>query len=120
MAKLCQAKGKVLVLGSPIHDITLLHYAEHMARVPNKRIVHYKMPILWNGKCTWVEIEEFDTNEGIVDWHENYFKTIVQEYLSYREAPSGKVGEAQSYLFDAVDLTEFGIQWMEENFGKKK
>lgn len=120
LAKLCEANGKVLVLGSPIHDITFLHYAEHMARVPNKRIVHYKMPILRNGKRTWVEIEEFDTSQGIVDWHEDYFKAIVGEYLSYGKVLSGKVGEAQSYLFDAADLTEFGIQWMERTFGDKE
>lgn len=120
LAKLCEANGKVLVLGSPIHDITLLHYAEHMARVPNKRIVHYKMPVLQNGKRTWVEIEEFDTSRGIVDWQGDYFETIVREYLSYGKVCSGKVGAAQSYLLDAGDLTEFGIQWMEKTLGDKE
>lgn len=120
LAKLCEAKGKVLILGAPISSITLLHYAEHMTRIPNKRIVHYKMPVLRNGKCTWVEIEEFDTSQGIVDWQDDYFETIVREYLSYGKVRSGNVGAAQSYLLDAADLTEFGIRWMEETFRKKK
>jgi hypothetical protein len=27
------------------------------------------------------------------------------------------VGEAKSYLFDAQDLTTFGVAWMERTFG---
>ncbi len=120
LSKLCETKGEVLVLGAPISSVTLLHYAEHMARVPNKRIVHYRMPVLQNGKSIWVQIEEFDTSRGIVDWQDDYFETIVREYLSYSKVHSGNVGMAQSYLLDAAGLSEFGIQWMEKMFGKKE
>lgn len=75
LAKLCDAKGKVLLLGAPLDTVTLLHYAEHLAKVPNKRIVHYKLPILRDGKRVWVEIEEFDTCGGILP--------NAREYLSY-------------------------------------
>ena len=118
LAKLCKMRGQVLLLGAPLNSITLLHYAEHMARVPNKRIARYKMPILRDGQRVWVEIEEFDTSQGIVDWGAgDYFETIAREYLSSGEDCSGKVGAAQSYLFDAADLTEFAIQWMERTLG---
>jgi len=50
LAKLCEVKGKVLLLGAPFSSITLLHYAEHLARIPNKRIVRYKVPILREDK----------------------------------------------------------------------
>ena len=30
---------------------------------------------------------------------------------------SGKVGEAESYLFDAAELVEFAVKWLERMFG---
>lgn len=121
LAKLCQVKGKVLLLGAPLSSITLLHHAEHMAKVPEKRVVHYRMPLLRNGKRVWVDIEEFDTGRGIVDWdgEEDYFEVIAREYLSSGKGRQGRVGMAPSYLFDAADLVQFAIQWMESTFGKK-
>lgn len=116
LAKLCEVRGKVLLVGAPFNTITLLHYAEHMAKVPNKRIVHYKMPVLLDGQRVWVEIEEFDTCRGIVADAEEYFRKIVREYLSSGRGRSGKVGQAQSYLFDAPDLAKFAIEWLEKTF----
>ena len=117
LAKLCEVKGKVLLLGAPFNTITLLHYAEHMAKVPNKRIVRYKMPVLQDGQRIWVEIKEFDTCRGIVADAEEYFKKIASEYLSSGKGRSGKIGAAQSYLFDAADLSKFAIEWLEKTFG---
>ncbi len=117
LAKLCEAGGKILMLGAPLDSITLLHYAEHLADVPNKRIVHYRMPVLRGGRRVWIDIEEYDTNTGIVDWQgEDYFALIGRDYLASGKGASGKVGAAQSYLFDAVDLVRFGKDWMEKKF----
>ena len=119
LAKLCEVGGQVLLLGAPLNSITLLHYAEHLARVPGKHIVRYKMPILRDGQRVWVDIEEFDTTRGIGDWDaEEYFETIPREYLSSGRGRSGKVGAAQSYLFDTAGFTQFAVQWMERTFGK--
>jgi len=118
LAKLCEVGGKVLLLGAPLNTITLLHYAESMAKVPNKRIVHYKMPILRNWQRLWIEIEDFDTSRGIVANAEKYFQTIMHEYLSSGKGHSGKVGAAQSCLFDSADLAAFAIRWLEKAFGK--
>jgi aminoglycoside 3-N-acetyltransferase len=118
LAKLCEVGGKVLLLGAPLNAITLLHYAEHMADVPNKRIVRYKMPILRNGQRTWVEIEEFDTCKGIVDNASEYFEAIMQDYLLHGKFSSGKVGAVRSYLFDSTNLYEFAKRWLERTFGR--
>lgn len=122
LAKLCEVRGKVLLLGAPLNTITLLHYAEHMAKVPNKRIVRYKVPVLRDGQRVWVEIEEFDTSRGIVvdaeEDAEEYFERLAREYISSGKGCSGKVGAAQSYLFDAADLVKFAIKWLENTFGK--
>ena len=58
LAKLCEAAGYALLLGSPTGNVTLLHHAEHLADVPNKRIDRYRMPILQDGRCVWMDFEE--------------------------------------------------------------
>jgi len=120
LAKLCEAKGKVLLLGAPLDSITLLHYAEHVCRVPNKRVVHYRMPVLHDGRKVWVEVEEFDTCGGILPGAEEYFQTIPNEYISSGKGVSDKVGNAESYLFDADDLVNFAVQWLERKYGTEK
>ncbi|MDH5793146.1 MAG: aminoglycoside 3-N-acetyltransferase [Candidatus Bathyarchaeota archaeon] len=117
LAKLCEAKGTVLLLGAPFGSITLLHFAEHMANVPNKRIVQYRMPILRDGQRVWVDVEEFDTCGGVLPNAEENFQIIPREYLASGKGHSGKVGMAQSHLFDAADLTRFAIQWLERKYG---
>jgi aminoglycoside 3-N-acetyltransferase len=120
-AKLCEAKGKVLLLGAPFNTLTILHHAETLARIPNKRLVRYKMPILREGKRVWVEIEDIDTGRGIVEGRssEEYFAAIVRDYLVAGKGRSGEVGAAESHLFEAADLVEFAVQWMERTFGRR-
>lgn len=119
LAKLCACGGKVLLLGAPLDAITLLHYSEHMANVPNKRIARYQAPLLQDGERVWVEIEEYDTGSGIVDWEGgDYFPAIARAYLESGCGRRGKVGAADSYLFDAADLHAFAVEWMERVLGQ--
>jgi aminoglycoside 3-N-acetyltransferase len=118
LEKLCRAGGQVLVLGTPFDSVTLLHYAECLADVPDKRVVRYRMPVLVDGQRRWVEVEEFDTSDGIRDWGVgDYFQAIVEAYLAAGHGKTGLVGAARAYLFDAQDLTAFGVAWMERTFG---
>ncbi|MBE0446804.1 MAG: aminoglycoside 3-N-acetyltransferase [Actinobacteria bacterium] len=118
LAKLVEVRGKVLLLGAPFDTVTLLHYAEHMARLPNKRVIRYREPLLVNGAKVWMEIEEFDTSQPVVAgaW-ESYFADIVQEYLASGKGRSGQVGYAPSYLLNAADLYQYAVAWMEGHFG---
>jgi len=117
LAKLYEGGGRVLMLGAPLDTVTLLHYAENIADVPNKRVVKYKMPVMRGGKKVWVELEEYDTSRGIVNWpEEDYFTTIMQAYLQSGKGTAGKVGAAQSYLFEARNLVDFAVRWMEREF----
>lgn len=114
LAKLCEADGKVLLLGAPLDAVTLLHYSEHMAAVPHKRSVRYKVPLLRDGERVWFDVEEYDTSRGIVDWGGgDYFPTIVGEFLAAGNGRAGMVGAARSYLFDAAALHRFAVEWME-------
>lgn len=116
LSRLCEVGGHVLLLGAPHSNITLLHHAEHLANIPNKRIDRYKMPIVQDGRRVWIDIEEFDTTNGIAHFgSEDYFLAIGQAYLSSGKGNSLSIGDAQSYLFDADDLKHFAINWMEQN-----
>jgi aminoglycoside 3-N-acetyltransferase len=120
LAKLCEAKGKVLLLGSSLRDVTLLHHSEHMAKVSHKPIFRYPVPIVHNGQRKWIEIEEFDTNKPIGNWKgENYFNLITKEALKSRIGCTGQVGAAESFLFDAPALNQFAVQWLEVNLEKR-
>jgi aminoglycoside 3-N-acetyltransferase len=116
LAKLCEADGKVLLLGAPFGSLTILHYAENLADVPDKKVVRYKMPMLRDGKRVWVEIEEFDTCGDVLPDVDEYFQAIPREYLASGKGKSGNVGEAQSYLFDAADFVRFAIEWLEKRY----
>ncbi|MGQ9700041.1 MAG: aminoglycoside 3-N-acetyltransferase [Candidatus Bipolaricaulaceae bacterium] len=120
LCKLCEAEGKVLLLGAPLNTLTILHHAETLARVPNKRLVRYKMPVLRDGERVWVEIEDIDTSQGAFDWEGgNYFEAIAREYPASGKGRTGRVGAAESCLFDATELVEFAVKWLEERFGEE-
>jgi aminoglycoside 3-N-acetyltransferase len=116
LAKLCEVEGKVVLLGAPFSSLTIMHYAEHFAKVPNKKVVRYRMPMLRGGKRVWVDIEEFDTCGGVLPNAERNFYTIPRKYLALGKGKSGKVGEAQSYLFDAAGFVRFAVQWLEKRY----
>lgn len=116
LEKLCDAGGKVLLLGAPTETVTLIHSAENQANIPNKKTVRYKMPILQDGERVWKDFEEYDFINGIVPWPEDYFKSIVDEYIEKGNGVQGTVGMAKCHLFDAKNLNNFGINWMECNF----
>lgn len=116
LQKLCAAQGYVLMLGAPLDTLTLLHYAEHMAQLPNKRIKRYTCPVLRDGQKVWVDLEEYDTSDTVID-AAYQFDTIAEAYLATGNGRKSLVGRAQSYLFEAADLAQFGIQWLEHRFG---
>jgi aminoglycoside 3-N-acetyltransferase len=117
LAALCARGGKVLLLGAPLSNVTLLHHAEHLADVPAKRVIRYWAPILEGGETRWVEIEEFDT-EGCLPWFGagDMFEAIIEDYVQAGSGVVGPVGSARSYVFDAADLVRFAVEWIEERF----
>jgi len=72
--RLCQARGKVLLLGSNPANVTLLHFAEYRAQLPDKRTERHPEVVLVDGKRTILEVTALDCSAGIVDWPgEDYF-----------------------------------------------
>ncbi|BAC88425.1 aminoglycoside 3-N-acetyltransferase [Gloeobacter violaceus] len=115
--KIVQAQGRVLLIGAPLDTITLLHYAEHKANIPNKRIVRYRRRVPGEGGHRWVDFEEFDTAEPVSDaLPANCFERIASDFLACGFGRRGRVGAAESFLFEAPELIGFGIQWLERFF----
>ncbi|OMQ39880.1 aminoglycoside 3-N-acetyltransferase [Ensifer sp. 1H6] len=114
--------GKVLLLGAPLDAVTVLHYAEAIAEIPEKRRVTYEMPLLGpQGQTIWAHAEDFDSN-GIldcfaIDGEPDAVETIADAYVLLGRHREGPVASAQSYLFDAEDIVAFGIEYLERNFG---
>lgn len=110
LAKLVLAGGKVLMLGAPLDTITLLHFSEHSAKIPNKRVIHYTRRFS-DGRV--VDFEEFDTADPVSDvFAGDFFGTIAEEF---GKAKVGRAGDAKAQLFDAAELHAFGVAWMERN-----
>ena len=118
LEKLCNAGGKVLLLGSDHDQVTLLHYAEFVADFPDKRIARYRVPMLQEGQRVWVPCEEFDTTDTGVhpNWPHRFFARIVDAYIErYAHTPlcaTGRVGNADSVLIDAATLVAHAIPVM--------
>jgi aminoglycoside 3-N-acetyltransferase len=109
--KILRTNGYVLMLGAPLDTITLVHNAEHHARIPDKRIVRYRR--LMPGP-EWVDFEEFDTAEPVHDaLPADCFEQIGEAFLAAGGGAVGTVGEARSTLLNGPDLVQFGVAWLE-------
>jgi aminoglycoside 3-N-acetyltransferase len=113
MGKLVAAGGKTLLLGAPLDTMTLLHHAEHLARFPRKRIRRYETPILVDGHTHWRWFEEYDTSEVPDGMEDDYFATIVTDFLATGQGWQGKIGDADSVLVEARPMVDFATRWME-------
>lgn len=106
--------GKILLLGSDHDSVTFLHYAEHIADIPDKRIARFKVPIVENGVRVWRDMAEVNTaDEGAhANWPDRFFAKIVDGHLVASSNRGGMVGDAQCYLIDAGDLLKFALPVM--------
>ncbi len=107
--------GKILLLGSDHDAVTFLHYAEHVADIPGKRVARFKVPLSENGVRVWRDMAEFDTSgDGAhANWPDRFFAKIVDGYLRMAENDGGRVGDARCYLFRARELLDFALPIME-------
>lgn len=118
LSRLVEAGGKVLMLGAPLDTMTLLHHAEHLARIPGKRVIRKEVPFLLDGRTEWRWIEEFDTSEPV---SERLPETFIQEIVMAHEAAGGgrrgMVGDASCLLVEAADILPFAVAWIEAKAG---
>jgi len=105
--------GKILLLGSDHDAVTFLHYVEHIADFPDKRVARFQVPVEEHGQRVWREMEEFDTSEGAhANWTDRFFAKLVDGYLEATQNRGGRVGDAKTFLFDARGLLDFALPVM--------
>jgi aminoglycoside 3-N-acetyltransferase len=114
LAKLIEARGKVLLLGAPLDTVTLLHHAENRAHIRHKAQVRYEIPVWRDGQVVWITVDDFDTGDPLDDYT---LEQIARAFLDADGGRLGTVGHAASHLFDAFDLNAFAIAWLEARFG---
>ncbi|MCU1368590.1 MAG: aminoglycoside N3-acetyltransferase [Ilumatobacteraceae bacterium] len=121
LARLVSLDARVLRLGSDLDTVTMIHLAEYLADVPDKRRVHRRHRVVGpDGTVRVREVECLDDSDGIVDHPgEDYFATITRDYLATGRARVGRVGAARSELIQARDLVEFATAWMNEHLGPR-
>jgi aminoglycoside 3-N-acetyltransferase len=112
LARLCDLDGKLLLLGSDADNVTLLHYAEAIAPIADKRVVHVEVPRLRDGARVWLPVVEYDSMVGIRAWPERFFAAIVDAFVAEGRARNGPVGAATSRLIAARELVAFAVPRM--------
>ncbi len=110
LERFTQRNGSVLRLGANPDTITLTHYAEYLAHVPNKRRVRLRYVRADIGE-QW--IESLDDTDGIVDWSGgDYFPQIFLDYRATGAVRLGPVGQCSAELLRAQDFVAYAVQWM--------
>ena len=106
-----QMAGRVLRLGADPDTVTLTHYAEYLADVPDKVRVRRRYLRADTGE---VWIESLDDDDGIAEWpHGDYFEQIYLDYRSSGAVKTGMVGRCEAELMDAQNFVSFAVKWME-------
>jgi aminoglycoside 3-N-acetyltransferase len=106
--------GKIVLLGSDHDAVTFLHYVEHVADIPGKRIARYQVPLMENGCRVWRAMEEFDTSDdgAHANWPDRFFAKIVDSLLVKTRNNGARVGNAMAYILSARELVDFALPLM--------
>ena len=111
LERLVEHRGAVLRLGSDPDTVTLTHYAENLARVPDKKRVRRSYNRADTGE---VSIEGIDDSDGIATWSEgDYFPQILIDFIDAGHAQVGPVGNCTAELLDARLFVDFAVDWLE-------
>lgn len=102
--------GRVLRLGANPDTVTLTHFAEYLADVPDKIRARRRYVRADTGE---VWIESLDDTDGIAAWpHGDYFGQIFLDYKESGAVTTGLVGRCNAELFEARDFVLFAVRWM--------
>ncbi|HEX5847574.1 MAG TPA: aminoglycoside 3-N-acetyltransferase [Rubrobacter sp.] len=120
-ARLVELGGRVVMLGAPLDTVTLVHHAEAIAKVPDKRRISYRYPIDEGGERVWRTFSDIDTGEGALPYErvlgkDDYVSYLAGSALAAGCGKSGEFGNATAYLFEAPQLVEHAVAWIEHNF----
>jgi aminoglycoside 3-N-acetyltransferase len=107
--------GKIVLLGSDHDAVSFLHYVEHVADFPGKRIARFEVPIVENGRRVWRAMKEVDTSGAgaHANWPDRFFAKIVDGLLAKTKNTGGRVGNAMTHIVNAPELFDFALPLMQ-------
>jgi aminoglycoside N3'-acetyltransferase len=121
LERLVAARGRVLRLGADRDTVTLIHWAEYLADVPDKRQVQRHPRVRGAHGVEVRTVRCLDDSDGIVDYPgEDYFAQILDAFLDATDSPRGLVGQARSELLDGATLVDFAARWMTDRFQRMR
>lgn len=117
LERFTRLRGKVLRLGASVDTVTLTHYAEYLAAIPDKIRVRRRY-VRADGGEIW--IESLDDTDGIAAWGgRDYFPQIFLDYRGSGGVAVGTVGHCEAELFSAAAFVAFAVGWMERCLGRR-
>jgi aminoglycoside 3-N-acetyltransferase len=121
LERFVELDGRILLLAPDRDTVTFLHYVEHVAAIPDKRVARFKVPVRENGARVWREMQEYDTSAAgaHANWPDRFFARIVDTYLARTGNAGGRIGQAHSHLFSARGLLEIARPVMEAVAGDR-
>ena len=106
------------MIGAPWDTMTLLHHAEHLADLAGKRVVRYEVPFATPDGTVWRTVEEFDTSAPVTDaFDDDYFGTIVADFVAAGHGRTGRVGDADTLVVEAAAICAYAVRRMEGRAG---
>ena len=111
-----QLDGRILLIGCDHDNVTFLHYAEHVADIPGRRVAKYRVPVDENGRRVWRPMEEIDTSSDGAhpNWPDRFFARLVDTHLLQTNNGGGRVGDAECYLLDSRGLLDLALRVMKD------
>jgi aminoglycoside 3-N-acetyltransferase len=112
--------GQVILLGTPLRTISLLHHAEALARVPKARTT-LTLPMRDGPRV----LHELDVWRGpvaygaVLDGEPYPLGVIAASALGAGIGRCGRVAEATAHLFPAAELVAFAVDWLEARFNDR-
>jgi aminoglycoside 3-N-acetyltransferase len=122
-SRLVDVDADVVLLGAPLHTISLLHHAEAVAHAPKRRTT-YRLPLAVSGRAEWVPIRELDVwggafpYAGVLPATARPLGVIAAAALCAGIGSRGPVGTATAHRFPAAVLTRFAVEWLERRFAR--
>ena len=114
LSKLVDVGGRVLMVGAPWDTMTMVHHADHLADIADKRRIRIEVPFASPDGTQWRFMEEFETGDPVHETlPENYIEQIVTAYVENGGGSQGAIGAAPSLLVDARPMLAFAVQWLE-------
>jgi aminoglycoside 3-N-acetyltransferase len=122
LARLVERDGQVLLLGAPLETLTILHHAEAIANVPEKRMARFPARLRSDEGVADLELVTIDASRGAFDYGDyerqgmDGFEAVARAALAAGVGRTVQIGGAASHLFEARALVQFAVAWMERQF----